>query len=62
MDRARILAKLEELRQLDPQRELFAASSHGYALADPVDPALLANLGVTELRMGLYDDAAEFED
>lgn len=59
MDRARILAKLEELRQLDPQRELFAAYAHGYALAEPVDPALLAKVE-TALGGPLPDDYRRF--
>lgn len=42
VDPARILARLDELRRLDPARRLFGADTHVHALAPPVDAALLA--------------------
>ena len=38
----RLLAKLEALRATDPDRRVFGASTHDYALAPPIDPAALA--------------------
>lgn len=59
MDRGRILAQHDELRRLDPHRRLFAAYAHGYAFADPVDPAPLARVEVA-LDGPLPDDYRRF--
>lgn len=58
-DPAAIAARLAELRELDPKRMIFGASTHDHALRAPVDPALLARVEDT-VGMPLPEDHRAF--